>query len=204
MGVAELAAEETHSGKGDEHEEVAGHEQVVRHRGGGGEAAGVEGVGQGGEVHAAADIGAGHHGRHLGQALGVSEGGPQQVVGQKRAGHGAHRADEEDGEHPPGLLPDPLDVALEQQQGDAHGHHIAPHDVVVQGALGGDNAHVGHQHGQDEGDDGAGDPGRPLVFLLQADCQGHRYAHDAQQAPDVVRLDQGVAQPHFKQHVVSS
>ena len=170
VGVGEVLAEEAHAGEGDEGEEVQRHQQVIRHGGGGDQGAvGVVLVGHSGEVHAAADVGAGHHGGHLGQALVIAEEAVDSEVGDQRAQHGAQGAAEEDRQHLAGLLPDLLEVALQQQQGDAHGADDAPDDVVVQNAVDGDDADVGHDHGQDQCDDGAGYLGSPTILLLQPD-----------------------------------
>ena len=205
MGMWEPGAEEAHPREGDEHEEIQGHEQVVRHGGGGGHRGALEAVlhRHGGEVDAAADIGAGHHGGHRRQVRRLPAGGGvgagQGEIGQQSPRHGAHRADQEDGQHLPRLPPDLLQVALEQQQGDAHGHDDAPDDVVVEHAADGDHADVGHGHGQNQGDDGPRHPGRPAVLLFQENGQGYGQAHDAQQAPGVVGADKGTAQQVFYQ-----
>ena len=163
-------------------------------------------AGHGGEVDAAADVGAGHHGGHRRQVVDAAARGrvgtPQGEVGDKGPRDGTHRADEEDGQHLARLSPDLLEIALEQQQRDAHRHHIAPDDIVIEGAAGGDDAHVGHHHGQDQGDDGPGDLGGPLVLLLQPDGQCHGQAHDAHKAPGVVRLDEGMTDQCFKNHAL--
>ena len=155
-----------------------------------------------GEVHAAADVGAGHHGGHLGQALVIAEEAVDSEVGDQRTHHGAQGAAEEDRQHLAGLLPDLFEVALQQQQGDAHGADDAPDDVVVQNAVDGDDADVGHDHGQDQCDDGAGYLGCPVVLLLQPDGQSYGNTHGAQQAPGVVRRDQGMPDQSFKQHTL--
>lgn len=172
MGMGEAAAEEAHSGKGDEDEEIEGHQEVIRHGGRGGDGGALQAMlhGHGGEVHAAADIGPGHHGGHRRQVLRLSAGGgigpPKGEIGQQGANNGARRADEEDGQHLARLAPDLLQVALEQQQGDAHRDDDAPDDVVVQHALDGENADIGHDHGKDQRDDRAGYSGGPAVLLL--------------------------------------
>ena len=185
MGVA--PAEKAHAGNDDQGEEVQRHQQIVRHRGRRLDLAHVELLGQGREVHAAADVGAGHHGRHTFQARNV---GMQQRVGDERTCHRTRRADEEDDQHAPRLLPDAAHVALEQQKGDAQRHRIAPDDIVIQGAAGGDDAQVGRRQSDQKGDDGAGDLGGPGVALFQVNGQGHRRQKQRQKRPGILRCDE--------------
>ena len=170
-------------------EEVQGHQQIVRHRGSRLDLAHVELSGQGGEVDAAADVRPGHHGRH---ALQTGDVPVQQRVGQESARHSAGGADEENDHHPPGLFPDLLHVALQEQQRDAQRHREVPNDVVVEHTAGGNNGQVGRRQSDQQRDDGAGDLGRPNIFLLQPDGKGNGRHHQHQQRPGVVGGDEAL------------
>ena len=63
-------------------------------------------------------------------------------------------------------------------------------NIIIQHTAGGDDADVGQDHGDDQGDDGTGNLRSPLVLLFQEDREGHGQTHDAQKAPGVVRCDQ--------------
>ena len=127
-----MLAEELEAGKGDQHEEVDCHEQVVGHGSRSGQvlAGGILGR-QGREVHAAADVGAGHHRGDLGQTGGIAEGGAEQEVGHERTHRGTHRTDDPHDQHPAGVLPNAAEVTLQQQQGDAHRDDDPPDDIII-------------------------------------------------------------------------
>jgi len=132
VGVLIVLAEELEAGKGDQHEEVDCHEQVVGHGSRSGQvlAGGILGR-HGSEVHAAADVGAGHHRGDLGQTRGIAEGGTQQEVGDESTHRGTHSTDDPYDQHPAGVLPNAAEVTLQQQQGDAHRDDDPPDDIII-------------------------------------------------------------------------
>ena len=145
------------------------------------------------KVDAAADVGAGHHGSDLCKTLRIAERAAQNVVSDERADNRADCADQEDDEHAARVFPDAAEVALQKQQRDCHRNDNAPDDIVIQRGVGRDNAEVCEHHGHDQRDDGAGDLGGPLVFLLEEDGQRDADTHDAHQTPNVVCCNQRMA-----------
>ena len=205
-GMGVVLAEETHSGEGNQHEEVQSHQQVICNDSSCGQVGAIDfpGLGHSGQVGGTADVGAGHHGgdssQILSRAAEVHIQALQQEEGQKAAYTGTYGTDEVNSQHMAGLSPNLLQVALQQQQGDGKGNHKVPNNVIIQCAGYGDDTDVGHEHSQQQGDDTAGNLGSPVILLLQIDCQSNGDEHAAQKTPGIVGLNQGMTQNGFKQH----
>lgn len=188
MGMGKIAAEKGVAYASQQDEEVNGHGEIIRYdRRGHQRAVGLEGVGQGHEVDTAADIRAGHHGRHLGQPVyhGAENRRPQQGSADRPC-----RADEKHEEHPPRFPPDLRHVGLEQQQGNGHRHGVSPDDVVKQGRVRRQDADVDQHQGENQGDDGSRHLRSPGIGLFQINRRSDGRAHHRQQHPRIFRTNQ--------------
>ena len=170
--------------KRDEDHEVDRHIQIIgdgRRRNQG--LVHMEGVGEGREVDTTTDVGAGHHRRHIWK---IRDELSEDEHAEHCAGHRAEGTDQEDAEHPSGLLPDLREVHLQEQQRNRHRHREAPDHIIENRRARRDDLQVREQQCTDQGDDGTADLAGPCVGLLHPDGKGDHQHHNAHQHPGVI------------------
>ena len=153
MGMRIVPAEEGVPDTAQQDEEIDGHIEIVRdHCRGDQGAIGPESISQGHEIDPAADIGTGHHGRHLGQPLDERT---QQDGAKDGAANGTNGSDEENEEEPARFPPDPAQIGLEQEQRNGDGHSIAPDDIIKELRMHGYYVQIDEDERKNQGDHGA-------------------------------------------------
>ena len=134
------------------------------------------------KVHAAADVGTGHHRCHLRQSV---DGVLQECAADHRARDCPDRADEEDRKQLPRLAPDLADVRLKQQERNRKRDEIPPDNIVIDRCGGGNDTRIDERQCNDKCDDRPRDARCPCITLLKVNRGSHRRHHDGHKNPCV-------------------